>query len=490
MLYDSQQHPEDGTTAAPTVPSRSNALNFANSNFVPQVDLPSKTTTTASLTDVNAFIHQDGSRETYPVAASAAGLSVLEPKLSHSMDGSATEDTASIQSCNPTVEPAGDVESLLGEILANGIRSPSLNSAEARLDPGMRPGSLTGTEPLSQEAFEQEFQELDELNETGDNLEERISRWKSRLKHFFILSSAGKPIYTRHGDESLVSSYIGIMQTVISFYEASNDTIKGFSTSKARFVIVIQGPLYLVAISRLGESDSQLRAQLEALYMQVLSTLTLPNLTHMFCNRPSTDLRRPLQGTEPLLSSLADSFTRGSFPTLLSALECLKMRKSHRQSINNTLLKLRSPNLLYGLIVAGGRLVSVVRPKKHSLHPTDLQLIFNMLFEADGIKAGGGENWIPLCLPGYNRNGYLYMYVGFLGDNNNFNANSESAVPLVASREDEIAVLLISAKKESFFELKEMRDNVVQVRSTIFGGNPPPPPCLYFSIDLHPTCTL
>ena len=223
-----------------------------------------------------------------------------------------------------------------------------------------------------------------------------------------------------------------------------------------------QGPLYLVAISKLQESDVQLRAQLEALYMQILSTLTLPNLTHIFSNRPSTDLRRPLQGTEPLLSALADTFTRGSPPTLLSALECLKIRKTHRQAINNTLLQTRCESLLYGLIVAGGRLVSVVRPRRHSLHPSDLQLIFNMLFEADGIRAAGGENWIPLCLPGFNKNGYLYMYVSFV-DADEVERDRRRTDRGESGKQDEIVVLLISANKESFYDLRKMRDDVVHV---------------------------
>lgn len=289
-----------------------------------------------------------------------------------------------------------------------------------------------------------------------------LSCWKSRLKHFFILSSAGKPIYTRHGDENLISSYIGVIQTIISFYHDVDDSLRSFTADGVRFVVMTEGPLYLVAISRLGESDTQLRTQLEALYMQILSTLTLPTLTHLFSTRPSTDLRRLLHGTEPLLSALADTFTRGSPPTLLSALECLKIRKAQRHVVNNTLLKLRSSSLLYGLIVAGGRLVSVVRPKRHSLHPSDLQLIFNMLFEAEGVKAGGGENWIPLCLPGFNKKGYLYMYVSFLSRQ----AKSEDSSGQLASgkgKEDEVAIVFISADKESFYELQKMRDDVIQV---------------------------
>lgn len=223
-----------------------------------------------------------------------------------------------------------------------------------------------------------------------------------------------------------------------------------------------RGALHLVAISRLLESENQLRLQLEALYMQILSTLTLPSLTHLFSLRPSTDLKRPLQGSETLLSSLADSFTRGSPSTLLSALECLRLRKAHRQTINNTLLKTKVDNLLYGLLVAGGRLVSVVRPKKHSLHPGDLQLLFNMIFEADGVKAGGGESWIPVCLPGFNNSGYLYMYVSFLDLRDNPDDHED------ISKDEAVAIVLISSNKESFFEMQGMRDALVEVRRSQF----------------------
>lgn len=287
-------------------------------------------------------------------------------------------------------------------------------------------------------------------------------QWRSKLKHYLILSSAGKPIYSRHGDQNLINGYTGTIQTIMSFFQGAKDPLMGFTAGNTRFVVLTEGPLYFMAISKLKESDSQLRAQLEALYMQILSTLTLPNLTHMFTSRPNTDLRRPLEGTESLLSSLADTFTKGSPSALLSALECLKIRKSERHVINNTLLKARSEKLLYGLIVAGGRLVSVARPKRHSLHPSDLQLIFNMLFEAGSVKAGGGENWIPLCLPGFNNRGYLYMYVSFLSAlEDDTEGKDRPSTGHSTSREDEIAILLISADKESFYDLKKMRDEVV-----------------------------
>lgn len=368
----------------------------------------------------------------------------------------------SVMSFAPTARPPGDLASLVAGEMNRKSRAWNMLRSQSET---VQPFETVEAGPADELAgFEREFDDIPDLSTQGVTDEQRLLLWKSKLKHYMVLSSAGKPIYSRHGDLSLVNSYMGVVQTIISFYEGAKNPLLGFTAGNARFVIAIEGPLYFVAISRLGESDAQLRSQLDALYMQILSTLTLPTLKNIFAHRPSTDLRKPLEGTESLLSSLADSFSKGSPSVLLGALECLKLRKSQRHVINNTFLKARSDKLLYGLIVAGGKLVSVIRPRKHSLHPSDLQLIFNMLFESGNIKADSGENWIPLCLPAFNNRGYLYMYVSFLDQEEaEAEAEPETTTPTPATEEhDEIAIILISPDKESFYDLKEMRDKVAQ----------------------------
>jgi hypothetical protein len=59
---------------------------------------------------------------------------------------------------------------------------------------------------------------------------------------------------------------------------------------------------------------------------------------------------------------------------LLGALEVAKLRKSTREKINAALLSSRHEDLLYGMILAEGRLVSVIRPRRHSLHPPGISL--------------------------------------------------------------------------------------------------------------------
>ncbi|KAF2175625.1 DUF254-domain-containing protein [Zopfia rhizophila CBS 207.26] len=417
--------------------------------------LVSKATTQLSYTDTQSY--NDESRE--ESLSSGASRRKNYFGLNVSRNASDAEDNVSVRSFAPTIEVGGDAESILGEVIGDHEKS-LLTSLGNRFE-DKESESLFPPDPEFEETFKQEFDEIEEMKADGSNEESVMLQWRAKLKHFLILSSAGKPIYSRHGNDQLITNYIGVVQAIISFYQGANDVLRGFTAGDVRFVVISQGPLNLVAITRLTESDAQLRAQLDALYMQILSTLTLPSMERMFATRASYDLRRPLQGTETLLSALADGFTRGSPSTLLSALECLKLRKSHRHVINSTFLKTRSESLLYGLIVASGKLVSVVRPKKHSLHPGDLHLIFNMLFEAGSVKAGGGENWIPLCLPGFNNTGFLYMYVSFL----NLEHPTEQVQERPVSKEgegDEVAILLISANKEGFFELRGMRDDLVE----------------------------
>ncbi|KAK4939485.1 Vacuolar fusion protein mon1, partial [Elasticomyces elasticus] len=83
-----------------------------------------------------------------------------------------------------------------------------------------------------------------------------------------------------------------------------------------------------------------------------------------------------------------------------------------------------------------------------------------MLFEAEGVKAGGGENWIPLCLPGFNNTGFLYMYVNFLSASTSSEAVTERPASS-SGRDNEIATIFISANKEGFFELQQMRAKLV-----------------------------
>ena len=88
------------------------------------------------------------------------------------------------------------------------------------------------------------------------------------------------------------------------------------------------------------------------------------------------------------------------------------MPRNDRAKITSTLRKCRTKSLLYGLVLAGPYLVSLVRGKDKALHPSDLLILTNFVNNS-GLSQN--ESWTPVCLPQYSQSGYLYAYVSHLG---------------------------------------------------------------------------
>lgn len=308
-------------------------------------------------------------------------------------------------------------------------------------------------------------EEENEEDEEAKKDQKELEKFLARKKQYFILSTAGKPIYSMYGSDELVTGYMGVFQAIVSYFEEDTSPLlnpgdvsfHGTAKSSAPnpkeglqmlragdaiFVFALEDPLILIAIDKLGQTELQLRAQLDLLYAQILSTLTKSQLSRVFKNRANFDLRPMLSGTEVFLNALTKEMSFGSPGILLGALECLRLRKSMRTKMHSILLERRTKSLLYGIIVADSRLVAVIRPRKHSLHPPDLHLVFSMLFNTQSFSKGDGEHWVPICLPKFNATGFLYAYIHFF------------APP-------QVALVLISADKNAFFELQTAKNNIV-----------------------------
>ena len=50
--------------------------------------------------------------------------------------------------------------------------------------------------------------------------------WRSKRKHVFALSVAGKPIYTRYGNEDELVTLFGVMQALVSFIKDDDDSLR------------------------------------------------------------------------------------------------------------------------------------------------------------------------------------------------------------------------------------------------------------------------
>lgn len=257
---------------------------------------------------------------------------------------------------------------------------------------------------------------------------------------YLILTAAGKPVFALNGDEHEVTECCAVVQALASCYSDSGTELQSFVTGNARFVLRDVFPLLLVAVDRRGRAAFQLLDNLNLLHAQILSTLSQSQLERAFQRTPSLDLRPKLAGTEAFLYTLARHLENNRPETWLGALECLRLSHSIRSRLDAILAESRTHSLLYGMLLAKEKLVSVLRPKQHSLHATDVFLLLSMLFGSTVFR--DGEHWMPVCLPRFNSSGFLYAYISFLEAN--------------------VAIILISPDRNAFFEMRQMSKVIME----------------------------
>uniref|UniRef100_T1I7L5 Vacuolar fusion protein MON1 homolog n=3 Tax=Rhodnius TaxID=13248 RepID=T1I7L5_RHOPR len=162
--------------------------------------------------------------------------------------------------------------------------------------------------------------------------------WKSKQKHIFILSSAGKPVYSRYGSEEKLVTLFGVMQALVSVtQDMDDDSIEAIYFGSRTLVFSVRGPIILVAVSSTREPISFLNKQLSYVYSQIVSVLTLSQVTRIFEERRNYDLRRLLTGSERLIDSLLKS-TELEPDLLVNGVSCLPLPLNSREAISNTII--------------------------------------------------------------------------------------------------------------------------------------------------------
>lgn len=127
----------------------------------------------------------------------------------------------------------------------------------------------------------------------------------------FILSMAGKPIFKLNGNEDKFATYFGVMQALVSVVQDNNDSLRSITVGDTTFVFQIRSQLIFVAVSKSKKSVQQIQLQLNDVYNQIISTITLSTLNKVYETRKNFDLRRLLSGSERLIHHLLASDTKG-----------------------------------------------------------------------------------------------------------------------------------------------------------------------------------
>eukprot|EP00475_Leptophrys_vorax_P012585 TRINITY_DN19013_c0_g1_i1.p1 TRINITY_DN19013_c0_g1~~TRINITY_DN19013_c0_g1_i1.p1 ORF type:complete len:590 (+),score=104.39 TRINITY_DN19013_c0_g1_i1:127-1770(+) len=271
----------------------------------------------------------------------------------------------------------------------------------------------------------------------------------SKAKNVFILSWSGRPIFSRYGDESELAGFMGVISAIISnISHQKNNNIRSIISGKHKFVFAVKGPLYFVAVSsRMEESVNQIVGQLDYLHLQIQSVLT-SGFVKILESRPSYDLRKLICDTENLMQTLIRDF--GKDPSyLFDAVHCLRLTPARRNRIGaimkgSTIAAIgkngvKNP-VLFSILLAGKKLVTMVRQKDRALHYRDLLILIHCITNVVSFQSS--DSWVPICLPKYDPKRFLYAHISFL--------------------EKEVCLVQMSLYQESFHQLHSCKEKILQ----------------------------
>jgi len=175
--------------------------------------------------------------------------------------------------------------------------------------------------------------------------------------------------------------------------------------------------------------------------------------------------------------------------------------------------------MLYIILIANSRVVTLIRPKKHSIHPagrclslhqnickthalSDLHIIMNTIHSPSIFNSPASASWIPVCLPKFNPGGFVNAYITFLRKDDAVHLPGLSSSPL--SPEDpetpvadtatitsdteeglnESGIALVSISAGGDFEMiRNWSDAVISVRT--FPGTSFGTANLIYNIETH-----
>ena len=277
-------------------------------------------------------------------------------------------------------------------------------------------------------------------------------KWLSRRKHFFILSDAGKPVYSRYGDAGNLPGFTAALSAIIAGFEENlssggggGDTSSASSASttlqtsdgkQLHLVWLKKGGLTYAATSTVGESFSTLRRQLIVLRSQLLFVLTNA-VERALQKSPKFDPRKLLGnetgGANCAFDTLCHLTTWDPGVALRSYLP-LPFSHTKRKYLQKALRGVVRGGCVFFAVVGtehhvvatsndNGQSSSSGRRKSESsesskkptnnLHPDDIYLACHFVRSIQGFRANS-ENFAPVCLPIRNAQKFQHAYVSYL----------------------------------------------------------------------------
>ncbi|KAG8747606.1 Vacuolar fusion protein mon1 [Ceratobasidium sp. 414] len=246
--------------------------------------------------------------------------------------------------------------------------------------------------------------------------------------------------------EEDVSSAMGLLQALVSVFADDGDRIRCINAGRTRITFVLRAPLYYACVSSWGEPESV-----------ILTVLTGTQLQKIFERRGNFDLRRLLDGTDPLIHSLTARLSTDLSITLAS-LHTLRVDPGLRFRAAELILPSKdTKDVLYVIVFSGDKVVTLVQthlPTRTTWNNeiSDLHLLLNTL-SSPALRSSSSASWLPICLPKFSPKGFLYCYVSFLESGDTIQIQNAEGGP-----DPGIGLAIITPDRDGFEKIRSLAD--------------------------------
>ena len=254
------------------------------------------------------------------------------------------------------------------------------------------------------------------IKKTRRNEKMKFEEFFIKKRHYLIMSDGGKPVYSRYGDPIENNSIFATLSAMITKFTIFNsndgdkENLNVITNNKNKIVFLKKGQLIFIALSKKNDCASLLFSQLEYLYYQLMSILTISFYSKLEDN-PSKCLST-MGGTENLFEQMIQ-YTSKSFPALFNSYQVFNFFEL-REKLNKLAEEFRG-DALYCIIMTPYEIISLSRSNQIDVVPSDIVLIQNLIYSQEMLRRQ--ESYVPICLPGISEQGYIQFYSHFSEDN-------------------------------------------------------------------------
>lgn len=262
--------------------------------------------------------------------------------------------------------------------------------------------------------------------------------WTSQELHLFIVTDAGKPVYSRYGTVQKLSPILCTCVAILGHMESLNEELNHFRAGSHTFVFLPKSPFVFIAVSKSSLPVSYLFKQLNFLYNLFLSLFS-ENLINQLSARPACDFRQIAEGTRPAWDGVVNNMSEDPAFIFAPSVPVSHMRPDQRAAIVSHFDKLQSCKL--SMLMFRNRVLAVGKCTCDSL---SLRLIVDLMWTP---AFQSGESWTPFFARD-STDGMHHLYI-------NKHKSSDFALVMLCSDSPNLGVAYHTAATHIFQELEE-----------------------------------